>query len=82
MSCSVKIRASAAKALARMNRPDRRRLIAAIDTLANRALAGTPLKGERRGLRRIRAGSYRFIYEVLEREVVGLVVSKGQRAEL
>jgi mRNA-degrading endonuclease RelE of RelBE toxin-antitoxin system len=65
-----------------MNRPDRRRLIAAIDTLANRPHAGTPLKGERSGLRRIRAGSYRFIYEVLEREVVGLVVSKGQRAEL
>ena len=33
-------------------------------------------------VRRIRAGSYRFIYEVLEREVVGLVVSKAQRAEL
>ena len=65
-----------------MNRPDRRRLIAAIDTLANRPHAGTPLKGERHGLRRIRAGSYRFIYEVLEREVVGLVVSKAQRAEL
>ncbi|MFQ5755371.1 MAG: type II toxin-antitoxin system RelE/ParE family toxin [Acidiferrobacterales bacterium] len=82
MSCFVRIRASAAKALARMNRPDRARLIAAIDALADRPHAGTPLKGEHRGLRRIRAGSYRFIYEVMEREIVGLVVSKGQRAGL
>ncbi len=78
MACSIRIKASAAGTLSRLARPDRLRLIAAIDGLAARPDAGALLKGNRHGLRRIRAGSYRFIYEVLDREVVGLVVCKGR----
>ena len=52
MSYSIKIKHSAAKALARINRPERERIIQRIDQLAENPGAGSVLKGELSGLRR------------------------------
>ena len=82
MSYSVKIKASAAKALGRLPNRERARLIAAIDRLAAEPAAGGVLKGEFAGLRRLRVGSYRIIYEVVREELTVLVVRVGHRREV
>lgn len=48
--------------------------MAAIDRLAKEADAGGELKGELGGLRRIRVGAYRIVYEIFERALTILVV--------
>ncbi len=82
MGYSLKIKASAAKALRRIDKPERLRLIAAIDRLANEPTAGGVLKGEFSGLRRLRVGEYRIIYEVIHNELTVLVVRIGHRGEV
>lgn len=75
----VRIKGSAAKALARTPKPHRVRIVRAIDGLAEQPLLGHPLKGGLRGLRRIRVGDYRVVYEVLDDELVVLVVRVARR---
>ena len=82
MIYSVRIKGSAAKELARLPRDARERLIEAIDGLGEQPLAGALLKGGLRGLRRLRVGSYRIVYEVLDDELVVLVVRVAHRREL
>ncbi len=82
MTYSVKIKASAAKALSRLSQPDRQRLANAIDRLAEEPYAGGVLKGEFGGLRRLRVGHYRIVYEVSERTLTVLVVRIGHRREV
>ena len=81
MSYSVRIKASAAKALRKLAADDRRRLVAAIDRLADEPHAGSVLKGEFAGLRRIRLGHFRVIYEARDEELVVLVVRVAHRRE-
>ena len=76
---SVQIKRSAAKELADVPQPARNRLVHAIDNLRERPLSGTALKGEWLGLRRLRVGSYRIVYELLERQLLVLVVRVGHR---
>jgi mRNA interferase RelE/StbE len=82
VSYSVKIKASAAKALAKINKPDRIHLIEAIDRLKENPYAGSALKGEFKGLRRIRVGNYRIVYEIQEQELIILVVRVAHRREV
>lgn len=82
MSYSLKIKASAVKSLRRIAKSDRLRLISAIDRLANEPTAGGVLKGEFSGLRRLRIGDYRVIYEVIHNELTILVVRIGHRREI
>ena len=81
MRYAIRIKASAAKELQRIERPDRERLIATIDRLAENPFAGSALKGELRGLRRVRVGDYRLLYEVRERDLVVLVLRAAHRRE-
>ncbi len=81
MRCAIRIKESAARELQRIERSDRERLIAAIDRLAENPFAGSALKGELRGLRRIRVGDYRLIYEVREQDLVVLVLRAAHRRE-
>ncbi len=81
MSYSIRIKRSASRELARAPRSDRRRIVRAIDGLAEHPLAGSALKGELRGLRRIRVGDYRVVYEVLADRLVILVVRVAHRRE-
>jgi len=46
MRCSLRIKQSAAKALARLSKVDRERLVGAIDLLGDTPAAGSALKGE------------------------------------
>ncbi|MDE2655455.1 MAG: type II toxin-antitoxin system RelE/ParE family toxin [Gemmatimonadota bacterium] len=57
------------------------RVIRAIDRLAEQPLTGSVLKGGLRGLRRVRIGRYRVLYEVLDDELVVLVVRVSHRRE-
>ena len=79
MPFSVRIKASAAKELAAIDATNRRRLVAAIDALAMDPLRGQALKGGLTGLRRIRVGDFRVVYEVRQTELVVLVVRVGHR---
>ena len=81
MRYAIRIKESAARELQRIERSDRERLIAAIDRLAENPFAGSALKGELRGLRRIRVGDYRLLYEVWERDLVVLVLRAAHRRE-
>lgn len=82
MSYSIKIKQSAAKALQKLTREDQLRIISAIDQLQTNPAAGSVLKGEFAGLRRIRIGTYRVVYETQEQELVILVIRIGHRRDV
>lgn len=79
---SVRIKRSATRDLAQVSRQDRNRIVHAIDRLGEQPHVGYPLKGGLRGLRRIRIGNYRVVYEVLDNELVVLVVRVAHRREV
>lgn len=81
MTYSLSIKQSAAKALAKIEGEDRQRIINAIDQLKTNPVAGSVLKGEFSGLRRIRVGNYRVVYEVQDEKLVILVIRIGHRRE-
>lgn len=82
MSYSISIKQSAAKALSKIDIPQRKRLIEAIDKLKTNPTAGSVLKGEFSGLRRIRIGDYRIVYEVQNEQLVILVIRVAHRREI
>jgi len=82
VSYSLRIKASAVKSLRRVPTAERLRLIEAIDRLATEPTAGGVLKGEFRGLRRLRVGRYRIVYEVDEGELTILVIRIGHRSDV
>lgn len=82
MIYSLSIKQSAAKALAKIEGEDRQRIINAIDQLKTNPVAGSVLKGEFSGLRRIRVGNYRVVYEVQDEKLVILVIRIGHRREV
>ena len=82
MTYSLRIKKSAAKALSKIAKNNRLRLIEAIDRLRKEPGAGGVLKGEFAGLRRLRVGSYRIIYEVIDDQLVVLVIRVGYRREV
>ena len=79
MPYSLKIKQSALKEIQKLDKPNRKRLIEAIDNLAGNPHVGKLLKGDFSGLRRIRVGSYRVIYEINEGEVLILVLRVAHR---
>ena len=81
MPFALKIKASAAKALGKIKDSDRNRIIETIDRLTDEPHAGSALKGEFAGLRRIRVGDYRVIYEVDDGVLMVLVVRIANRRE-
>ncbi len=82
MAYSISIKQSAAKALEKIARDERLRIIDAIDQLRDNPVAGSVLKGEFSGLRRIRVGNYRVVYEVQDQQLVVLVIRIGHRREV
>jgi len=79
---TVDILRSALKQLAKIDRPDQSRIIAAIRALANdpRPVGCKKLSG--RPAWRIGIGAYRVIYEIIEKQLVVLVVAVGHRREV
>ncbi len=78
----ISIKQSAIKALSRIDLAQRTRLIEAIDKLKTNPNAGSVLKGEFFGLRRIRIGDYRIVYEVQNAQLAILVVRVAHRREV
>ena len=81
MSYSLKIKKTALKELQQFDKPARERIVSAIEQLADNPHVGKLLKGNFSGLRRIRVGSYRVIYEISETEVLVLVLRIAQRKD-
>ena len=54
----------------------------AINRLGEHPLTGSALKGEHRGLRRLRAGDDRIVYEVLKGALVVLVIRVARRRDV
>jgi mRNA interferase RelE/StbE len=79
---SVRIESSAAKQIARLDVEARRLIVEQIDRLASDPHVGTVFKGELEGLRRVRTGAYRIVFEVQDRELVVLVVREGHRSSV
>lgn len=82
MPYSIKIKGSAAKSLERIPATDRRRLLAAIDGLESEPHAGSALKGALTGLRRLRVGRYRIVYDLDNEASVVLIVRVAHRREV
>ena len=82
MRYSIQIKKSALKELQKLPERDRPRLIAAIDQLAEHPHAGKLLKGDLSGLRRLRVGTYRIIYEVDDGKVLILVLRVAHRKNI
>lgn len=79
MSYSLKIKRSALKEIQSLPKPERLRVVEAIDLLPENPHVGKLLKGDFSGLRRIRVGAYRIIYEINEGEVTILVLRVAHR---
>ncbi len=79
----IKIDAKAHKALRRLDKQDRERIIAAIDALAEDPLplGCKPVKLAPRGTYRIRVGSYRVLYTVLSDDQIIAVSRIARRQE-
>lgn len=82
MRYSLRIKRSAAKALSALPKADRQRVVEAIDMLCDTPAAGSALKGEFEGLRRLRVGHFRVVYEWQRSELVILVVRIGHRRDV
>ena len=81
MKFSIRIKESAAKELRRVANPDRTRIVSAVDRLAETPHLGAALKGDLRGLRRLRVGDYRIVYEIRDEELVVLAVRVAHRRD-
>jgi len=79
---SLKIKQSAFKELQKLDKKERIRVVSAIDQLTENPHIGKVLKGELTGLRRIRSGNYRVIYEINELEVIILVLRIAHRKQV
>ena len=82
MSFSIRIKGSAAKELGRIGKVDRSRLVEAIERLSESPFQGNALRGELRGLRRLRIGDYRVLYEVRDDLLTVLVVRVAHRRDV
>jgi len=79
----VEVKLSAAKTLAKIPRPDQKRIIEKIDSLAENipSPATTKMKGEN-PFHKIRVGDYRIIYEIQGDVLVILILKIGHRRDV
>jgi mRNA interferase RelE/StbE len=80
--CSARIKRAAAKALVAIPKAQRLQLVDAIDRLQHNYAKGCALKGEFEGLKFLRFGFYRIVYESRQSELMMLVVRIGHRCEV
>lgn len=86
MHWTVKVSRSSAKALERINAPDRKKLIEFIEetlpNLENPRTKGKELKGKLKGYWRYRVGNYRLICEIQDGYLIIVVVDLGHRQQV
>lgn len=83
MSYHIDLSRHAAKALDRLDKSTRRRVMAVIDRLADdpRPRGCVKLSG-RAGQWRVRAGDYRIIYEIHDAALLVLIIDVGHRRSI
>jgi len=83
MPYQIKVERRVEKELASLPQRDRRRIIAAIDALAEnpRPAGCVPVKGAPRGTYRLRVGSYRVIYLIMDDEHLVTVTRVRRRGK-
>lgn len=83
MTYRIEITRDALRVLAKLDKPQRRRMQAAIDKLADdpHPATSTALQGLR-GAYRVRAGDYRVVYTVDDGLLLVVVVDLGHRSEI
>jgi len=79
---SIRWERRAVKELGRLPREGQRRITAAVEGLRTAPLAGEPLDGRWKGLRRLRVGVYRVIYGYDGSELLVFVVRIGHRRDV
>jgi mRNA interferase RelE/StbE len=79
----IEVKRSAAKALKKIPKPDRKRISEKIESLAGELPSTeiTKMKGDN-PFHRIRVGDYRIIYEVQDEVLVILIVKVGHRKDI
>ncbi len=83
MVYSIQFKRSVAKDLRKLPKETQRLLLDVIDQeLGRDPHQGEQLKGQFKGLRRLRQGRYRIIYQIIELEVVVLAVKIGHRKDV
>jgi mRNA interferase RelE/StbE len=79
----VEVKESAAKALKKIPKPDRKRIADKIDALAQKLPPPdiTKMKGDN-PFHKIRVGNYRIVYEIHDDVLVILIVKIGHRKDI
>lgn len=82
---SVRLTPTAEKFLENLHRAQPRiaeRIAHVIDRLAKEPDLGIPLRGELKGCLKLRAGSYRIIYQVRRQELLIMIIDIGHRKDI
>lgn len=72
----------AVKEAAALEKPDRERIVAAVESLRTDPRRGSVMSAEWKGFRRLRVGPYRVIYAFEGRDLLISVVRVGHRREV
>ena len=83
MKYSIEVKRSAAKALKKIPKPDRKRVSEKIDSLAEKLPNPdiTKMKGNN-PFHKVRVGNYRIIYEIQDDVLLVLIVKIGHRKDI
>ena len=83
MKYRIKVQRSAAKALKKIPKPDRKRIGKKIDSLAEKLpnQDTTKMKGNN-PFHKVRVGDYRIVYEIQDDVLVILIVKVGHRKDI
>ena len=83
MKYRIEVKRSAAKALKKIPKPDRKRVSEKIDSLAEKLPNSdiTKMKGNN-PFRKVRIGNYRIIYEIQDDVLLILIVKIGHRKDI
>ncbi len=81
-SISIRWEKRAFKELSRIDKPDQKRIVKAVEGLREQPLKGKLLSAEWKGLRRLRVGTYRVIYAFDGTTLLISIVRVGHRKEV
>lgn len=81
-SISIRWEKRAFKELSRIDKPDQKRIVKAVEGLREQPLKGKLLAAEWKGLRRLRVGTYRVIYAFDGTTLLISIVRVGHRKEV
>ena len=82
MTWTIRYTPSARRSLRRLDPSVRRKVLAALETLAEEPYRGKPLQLTLKGFRSWRTGDYRIVYTIVETEVEIIVIGLGHRREV